>query len=933
MRNVTGRFALRFRSIGIPLIQISTRIAIAICALMICAVGACSKISAHNRGSASGEEALIINGRIEKNAMREVSLGEIEVAARSLAVSSPETSAITGELAAELLSQFRDMTLPGTRTVSIPANPDWTKVTDLNFSRAARVLSWSYRNLGDYDLDGTVRVQDITPIAVNYLAAVSEPDTLYDWIDGDKNGEVGVSDVTPIARNYLCEVQGYRIFASESLSDEFEAIGEILFPTGPNAFPVRFEFSVPEDTPRYLSVIPFDSDGLHDTTGMTVDSHNTPPVAALSANPLSGAVPLAVSFDASASYDTDGEIVRYEWDFDGDGQPDADTGDVPYADYLYETKGVFQASVRVFDDLGGLATASVTIAAESAGMPPVAMLNVSPLAGDAPLTVTFDASGSFDPDGEIVQYEWYWRGSTETDPRFDGWWYPVRTFGYPGEYRVVLKVTDGEGLTDTAEALVTVTGENPLYETENNDTPETANPLPLFPFDHGVVTGSIGSDEDFVGYDGDEEDWFSFEVEEQGYFDSYYNLNGVSAGYTLHVLSDTLDIIGISDFGQTGTAGSIKCILPYAGKYYLRMYNYHDNNIKHLTYDISCTFTPQINKWKYDSIVVSSDTFFPQYFPEGLSAVSGNGSLHYAYMLLNQMSMVENAYTIYGTYENDTWYSEIIDDSPKMGNIASIALTSDYLPVVCYGMFYAPIPSLNFRVARLDGTSWVLNEIDTPKPAFYQKLFLELDQNNYAHFVFIDDQYRNLYYVYDTMDGYQVVDLNIRAFNVGGMSINDAGQLQIFFKDYSTENLCFGVYDGNTLNIQVLSNSGLAGNLILDSFGNPHLVYSVPEGEGFALKYSYYDLVWHTEIVADEYCDPLIAIDDQNVPFIAYQDLGGSEHSPTYLRFAEKKGDEWISDIVDIDAHYPNIVLLDGKPAIIYGKAFIEDYRLIITLR
>jgi PKD repeat protein len=45
---------------------------------------------------------------------------------------------------------------------------------------------------------------------------------------------------------------------------------------------------------------------------------NSPPIAAFTCNPWSGNAPLSVSFNASSSYDSDGSIVSYEWNF-GDG--------------------------------------------------------------------------------------------------------------------------------------------------------------------------------------------------------------------------------------------------------------------------------------------------------------------------------------------------------------------------------------------------------------------------------------------------------------------------------------------------------------------------------------------------------------------------------------------------------------------------------------
>ena len=52
--------------------------------------------------------------------------------------------------------------------------------------------------------------------------------------------------------------------------------------------------------------------------GSTPPPVNQAPVASFTASPVSGVVPLPVSFDASGSSDTDGSIATYAWNF-GDG--------------------------------------------------------------------------------------------------------------------------------------------------------------------------------------------------------------------------------------------------------------------------------------------------------------------------------------------------------------------------------------------------------------------------------------------------------------------------------------------------------------------------------------------------------------------------------------------------------------------------------------
>ena len=81
---------------------------------------------------------------------------------------------------------------------------------------------------------------------------------------------------------------------------------------------------------------------------------NQPPVALFQANPESGVSPLQVGFDANASFDPDGSIISYDWDF-GDGT----NGTGVNVNHTYTTIGTYQAILTVTDD--GLLTATETV--------------------------------------------------------------------------------------------------------------------------------------------------------------------------------------------------------------------------------------------------------------------------------------------------------------------------------------------------------------------------------------------------------------------------------------------------------------------------------------------------------------------------------------------------------------------------------------------
>lgn len=88
---------------------------------------------------------------------------------------------------------------------------------------------------------------------------------------------------------------------------------------------------------------------------------NEPPVAVAQANPVEGPPPLVVYFDSSSSYDLDGRIALYEWDFEGDGTWDYSNPTTGNTVFAYNTSGIFNATLRVTDDVGSSDTDSVKI--------------------------------------------------------------------------------------------------------------------------------------------------------------------------------------------------------------------------------------------------------------------------------------------------------------------------------------------------------------------------------------------------------------------------------------------------------------------------------------------------------------------------------------------------------------------------------------------
>jgi PKD repeat protein len=96
-----------------------------------------------------------------------------------------------------------------------------------------------------------------------------------------------------------------------------------------------------------------DIDGQSDTdkVSITVQQGTGVPQASLVATPTTGSYPLTISYTANAT-DSNGQILVYLWDFNGDGAFDLAKTTDGGAQYTFTSPGTFKSKVRVIDDSG-----------------------------------------------------------------------------------------------------------------------------------------------------------------------------------------------------------------------------------------------------------------------------------------------------------------------------------------------------------------------------------------------------------------------------------------------------------------------------------------------------------------------------------------------------------------------------------------------------
>jgi len=181
------------------------------------------------------------------------------------------------------------------------------------------------------------------------------------------------------------------------------------------------------------------------------------PVASFTSTPAAPLSGETVSFDAAASHDveSDGTIVRYEWDLDGDGSFETDRGTQVTAQRSYVQPGTVQVRLRVTDDNGATTTVGQPVTIDN--RPPVAGLAV-PAPAVVGTTATFSAASSTDPDGTVVRYEWDLDGDPATF-ELDTGSVPTaqRTFTAAGRYDARVRVTDNAGDSDVRAVPLVIT--------------------------------------------------------------------------------------------------------------------------------------------------------------------------------------------------------------------------------------------------------------------------------------------------------------------------------------------------------------------------------------------------------------------------------------------------------------------------------------------
>ena len=185
----------------------------------------------------------------------------------------------------------------------------------------------------------------------------------------------------------------------------------------------------------------WDGGGKASSTIVSFSVINKKPVADFTYSPNNPKIDQTIYFDASHSYDLEGEITRYHWDF-GDGS----TGAGKLISHKYNDFGIYPVTLTVWDEKN--ASSSITkniiisgVRADFTYKPNYILVNSS---------VNFIDNSTSAPENLT---EWYWDfgdGTTSTEQN------PTHTYTKEGIYFVTLRVKNEFGDSDKVVKIIPV---------------------------------------------------------------------------------------------------------------------------------------------------------------------------------------------------------------------------------------------------------------------------------------------------------------------------------------------------------------------------------------------------------------------------------------------------------------------------------------------
>ena len=303
-----------------------------------------------------------------------------------------------------------------------------------------------------------------SPLTVSFTGTAHDPDTAPAPADTIVNYNLDFGDGTPPIDSAEAPTNLTHTYETDSSEEQFEAT---------------------------LSVT--DSRGKQSVTNgvirLTVINTLVPRLSA----PATAAKGEPVTLDGSASTAPENEtIVEYDFDFD-DGTP-MEIGPASSVQHVYTVGGSKAASLRIRSSTGQLSESADTALIDVINLAPFARLTADTNGGFAPLTVTFFADGSSDPDTTdyVSMYDLDFGDGAKLEGRLTPFTPQQHTYTQPGYYDVLLRVYDNELLKSESDALFQIAVPNQPPVAALTATPSTQGKNRAVTFDASASSDAEG---------------------------------------------------------------------------------------------------------------------------------------------------------------------------------------------------------------------------------------------------------------------------------------------------------------------------------------------------------------------------------------------------------------------------------------------------------
>jgi len=250
------------------------------------------------------------------------------------------------------------------------------------------LLKYKYKNLGGFFVNKKhffiviilVIAVIISGCTTDGIAPSIPNDEEETPIDTSINHEPIITS-SPVTSAIVGQPYNYNVYANDSDGDTLT----YSLVTSPSGMSINSFSGLISWAPEYdgdFNVVVKVSDGeLFDSQSFVITvnqvvSTNQPPVAYFTANQTSGYAPLEVFFDGANSYDLDGNIVTYTWDF-----KDGNTGYGQIVNHTFNSVGTYNVKLTVTDNSGESDSTNKAIIVTEYSSPPTGSNDLDYLEG------------------------------------------------------------------------------------------------------------------------------------------------------------------------------------------------------------------------------------------------------------------------------------------------------------------------------------------------------------------------------------------------------------------------------------------------------------------------------------------------------------------------------------------------------------------------